>query len=200
MQPRAATAARAQQIAEEAADHFSRPADQRPALFVPRSHNAMPDVGSNLGFTYESIEDAFPTVAPGCAPLGNMVLLQIRQPLSTSSGGFIIDGEMRKTELDNCQVAKVIAIGTLAFHSRDTGTLWPEGAWCAVGDYVRLGKYQGDRWAMPYQHTVREFDDATDRFVDKQVTDRTVFLLIKDLAIMGKYETAADALAAKAFL
>jgi len=46
-------------------------------------------------------------------------------------------------------VAKVIAIGPLAFKKRDTMEDWPEGAWARVGDYIRVPKWGGDRWEVP---------------------------------------------------
>ena len=50
-------------------------------------------------------------------------------------------------------VAKVIAVGPLAFKKRDTMEPWPEGSWCEVGDYIRVPKWGGDRWevAVPDQ-------------------------------------------------
>ena len=192
-------AARAQQIADEAERHYATAPGK---LFIPsnRAADGLPDTGSNLGFDYVSIDQAFPDVKPGCEPLGNQVLLQIRQPLLTTSGGLRIDAETRKTEFDNTQVAKVIAVGSLAFHTRDTGQEWPEGSWCQPGDFVRIGKYQGDRWAMPFRARDTEIDENTGTRREIQVMDRCVFLLIKDLAIFGKYPTAADAMAARAYL
>jgi hypothetical protein len=49
-------------------------------------------------------------------------------------------------------VAKVIAIGPLAFKKRDSLEPWPEGNWIEVGDYVRMPKWGGDRWEVPYGH------------------------------------------------
>ena len=46
-------------------------------------------------------------------------------------------------------MAKVIAIGPLAFKKRDTMEDWPEGAWARVGDYIRVPKWGGDRWEVP---------------------------------------------------
>lgn len=181
-------AVRSQEIADQAAEHYAE-VDRTGVnkLFIPkgvRANNAVHD-GNNVDFAYGSIEEAFPDVAPGINPLGSLVLVMIRQP-KTHSGGIELQSDARKTEHDNTQVAKVIAIGPLAFRHRETGKLWPEGAWCAVGDFVKVPKYQGDPWAIEY---VRE--DGQSDFVR--------FALFKDLALMGHYPDSAAALTAKAF-
>lgn len=112
---------------------------------------------------------AFPAAQPGIKPLGSRVLVQIRTPPSKSKGGILLTQSDRETERDNTQVAKVIECGPLAFHNRDTKTLWPEGAWCEPGQFVRVPKYGGDRW------TVRlENDD-----------DVAIFALFNDLDLLG---------------
>jgi len=45
-------------------------------------------------------------------------------------------------------VAKVIAIGPLAFRKRDSMDPWPEGSWCEIGEFVRVPKWGGDRWEV----------------------------------------------------
>lgn len=185
-------ALRAQQIADEATEHFN---SGRSGLFVPGVRRV-----SNQGFEHQSIEDAFPDVAPGFRPLGNLVLVMLRVPVAKSSGGLIMDAELRKTERDNTQVGKVIALGPLAFHDRNTYTIWPEGAWCAVGDFVRVPKYQGDYTLIHYQRPNREFDEVTGTYRDFMTDDTVVFAQFKDLALLGVYPTSSDALAAKAFL
>lgn len=97
-------------------------------------------------YAYDSLADAFPAADPGLVPFGEDVLVQIRSPRRQSKGGIILTEDSRETEIWNTQVAKVIAFGPVAFHNRETLALWPEGQWCAVGDYVRVPKYGGDRW------------------------------------------------------
>jgi co-chaperonin GroES (HSP10) len=93
---------------------------------------------------------AFPTVDPGNEPLGARILVQLRRTKKkTTSAGIILVEETRETEKWNGQVAKVIAIGPLAFKKRDTMEDWPEGAWARVGDYIRVPKWGGDRWEVP---------------------------------------------------
>jgi hypothetical protein len=180
-------ARRAVEIAEQAEGWDGSgvfvPTNSQPAR---RAANALVEFNT-LNFKYASVGQAFPDVDPGCEPLGSTLLVQIRVPL-WSSGGVEIQADARKTELDNTQVARVIALGPLAFHHRDTNKEWPEGAWCKPGDFVRIPKYQGDRWAVSYTR-----DDGGG-------TDITVFVILKDLALLGRYPSAEAALTAKAYL
>jgi co-chaperonin GroES (HSP10) len=95
------------------------------------------------------LRDAFPAVDPGAKPLGARILVQLRRTKqTTTSAGIILVEETRETEKWNNMVAKVIEIGPLAFKKRDTMESWPEGAWCQVGDYLRVPKWGGDRWEV----------------------------------------------------
>ncbi len=102
--------------------------------------------------TYEErLAEAFPNVDPGARPLGARILVQLKITESkTTKSGLILVKETTDAEKFNNMVGKVIAIGPLAFRKRDTMEPWPEGAWCAVGDYIRVPKWGGDRWEVPY--------------------------------------------------
>lgn len=189
--------ARAIDIAEQAAAHFAEPTESgKPRLFIP---NMIPR-NNNIGFEFGSEEEAFPRVNAGCSPAGNLVLVQIRQPKLRTAGGILIDGEIRKTEFDNTQVAKVVAVGALAFKDRKTLQHWPEGAWCAVGDYVRVPKYQGDTFTKEYERPDFEIDDTTGRRREFTAIDVVHFVNIKDLALLGKYDSLEEALTARSYL
>jgi co-chaperonin GroES (HSP10) len=95
---------------------------------------------------YDSLEQAFPHADHDLIPFGSDVLVQIRTPRTRTKGGIYLPEESRETDLWNMQVAKVIALGPVAFRNRETLEPWPEGPWCKVGDYVRVPKYGGDRW------------------------------------------------------
>lgn len=136
---------------------------------------------NKVEFQYDGEEDAFPAIDPGVQPFGSRVLLQIRRAKSKTKGGIILAGETRDTETWNTQVAKVIALGPLAFHNRNTMEPWPEGHWVKIGDYVRAPKYGGDRWSV-------RMDDG----------DEVLFCLFNDLDLLGKI--TGDPLAMKAFL
>lgn len=94
------------------------------------------------------LDEAFPVADPGIKPLGSRVLVQIRNPKEKTASGIIIDRGSRETDKWNTQIAKVIALGPVAFHNRNTLEPWPEGAWCQEGDFVRVAKYGGDRWEV----------------------------------------------------
>ena len=95
------------------------------------------------------MRDAFPAVDPEATPLGARILVQLRRSKSkTTKAGIILVEETRETEKWNNMVAKVIAIGPLAFRQRDTMAPWPEGSWCEVGDFLRVPKWGGDRWEV----------------------------------------------------
>lgn len=136
---------------------------------------------NKVEFTYDGEEDAFPPIDPGVRPFGSRVLLQIRRAKSKTKGGIILAGETRDTEMWNTQVAKVIAMGPLAFHNRNTMEPWPEGAWVGVGDYVRAPKYGGDRWSVGIADG-----------------EEIIFVIFNDLDLVGKI--TGDPLAMKAFL
>lgn len=121
-----------------------------------------------LEMEYDSLEDAFPEVDCGIEPMGSRVIVQIRRAKKQTKGGLYIPEEARKTEASNTQVAKVVSVGVLAYRNRNTMEMWPEGAWCAVGDYVRSPKYGGDRW------TVKFGDDEIE------------FVMFDDLNILGR--------------
>jgi len=124
---------------------------------------------------------AFPSVDPGAKPLGGRVMVQIRRSKKkTTKGGIVLVEETKETEKWNTQVAKVIAVGPLAFKNRNTMESWPEGAWCAAGDYVRAPRYGGDRWTAPAEDG-----------------NKAYYVLLNDLDVLGV--VTSDPLAIKAF-
>lgn len=129
----------------------------------------------------QTLEEAFPAVDAGIVPLGARVLVQIRTPMTVTKGGIILADESQETEKWNAQVAKVIALGPVAFCDRKTLEKWPEGAWCAPGQFVRVGKYGGDRWEVPRG----------------QGLESALFVIFKDLDIIG--HITADPRTIKAF-
>lgn len=133
-----------------------------------------------ISMAYDSTEDAFPVVDPGIIPFGSRVMVQVRRAKSQTKGGIYIPEEARKTEASNTQVAKVAAIGPLAYKNRNNMESWPEGSWCNVGDFVRTPKYGGDRW------TIKHNDEEIE------------FVIFNDLDIIGK--VTADPTTIRAFI
>jgi co-chaperonin GroES (HSP10) len=159
-------------------------AELAPAKHTPSGATPTLASGNAIEFRYASIAEAFPEVDPGVRPFGQLVLVQIRQPKRKTRGGIILTADDRTTEHYATQVAKVVAIGDGCFRDRKTGETWFEGAWCRVGDFVRVPKYQGDRIPVPYTNDAGEKDEV-------------VFVLFKDLALLGEY--TGDPCAVKAF-
>jgi co-chaperonin GroES (HSP10) len=115
----------------------------------------------------------FPQVDPGVRPFGSRVLVQIRAAKSVSKGGIIFTDNTKDTERDNTQVAKVLAIGPLAYKNRNSMESWAEGQWCGVGEYVFVPKYGGVRFERKLPPGVEGFDE----FVQ--------FAIIDDLNVIG---------------
>jgi co-chaperonin GroES (HSP10) len=132
-----------------------------------------------------ALREAFPAVDPGAVPVGGRILVQWRQTKKTvTSSGIVLVEETKETEKWNNQVAKVIAIGPLAFKKRDSLEPWPEGNWVEVGDYVRMPKWGGDRWEVP--------------FGDKDLGEVALFSIFNDHEVIAK--VTGDPLKVKAFL
>ena len=129
---------------------------------------------------------AFPSVDPGAKPLGGRILVQLRRTKKkATSAGIILVEETKETEKWNNMVAKVIEIGPLAFRHRDTMQPWPEGAWCEVGDYLRVPKWGGDRWEVKVPG-------------DDDLEDPALFMILNDHEVIAK--VTGDPLAMRAFL
>lgn len=142
----------------------------------------MQEVGNKISFGYSGLEEAFPECDPGVIPFGSRVLVQVRTPKAKTAGGIILTRDVQETELWNTQVAKILAVGDLAFKNRNTMEPWPEGSWCQPGDFVRVPRYGGDKWTVK---TANGEDEA-------------VVVIFNDLDLVGK--VTGDPLGIKAFL
>ena len=132
-----------------------------------------------------ALQDAFPAVDPGAVPVGGRILVQWRQTIKkTTNSGIVLVEETKETEKWNNQVAKVIALGPLAFKKRDTLEPWPEGSWVQVGDFVGLPKWGGDRWEVP--------------FGDPNEGETALFSVFNDHEVIAK--VTGDPLKVRAFL
>jgi len=122
----------------------------------------------------QTLAEAFPNVDPLMAPYGARVLVQLRAVKEkVSSAGIYIPQETKETEKWNTMIGKVVAIGPIAFKKRDTMEPWPEGVWCQVGDYVRVPKWGGDRWEIPFKD-------------EKGAEGQCLFTFFNDHEVIGK--------------
>lgn len=134
----------------------------------------------------QTLDEAFPQVDPMIKPLGARILVQLRAVKEKiSSAGILLPEETKETEKWNTQVGKVLAVGPIAFKKRDSNEDWPEGAWCSVGDYVRVIKWGGDRWEVDY----------TD---ENGLKGKALFTFFNDHELIGKI--TGDPRAIKAFI
>ena len=132
-----------------------------------------------------ALQEAFPAVDPGAKPVGGRILVQWRQTKKTvTSSGIVLIEETKETEKWNNQVAKVISLGPLAFKKRDSLESWPEGNWIEIGDYVRMPKWGGDRWEVPYG--------------DPSLGEVALFSVFNDHEVIAK--VTGDPLKVKAFV
>lgn len=125
---------------------------------------------------------AFPDVDPGVTPLGGRVLVQMRRNSKTTKSGIVLVEETSETVKWNQQVARVVAMGPLAYRNRESLAAWAEGAWVAVGDYVRVPRWNGDRIEV----RVKDSDDPV------------VFVTFNDHEILAKI--TGDPLGMKAYV
>ena len=95
-----------------------------------------------------AIDQAFPPIEPEVKPLGSRVLVQLRGAKGMV-GSIYMPDSAKDAEKWNTQVARVHSVGALAFHNRNSGEMWPEGAWVNPGDFVRVPKHGGDRFEVP---------------------------------------------------
>lgn len=122
------------------------------------------------GFGAQTIAEAFPELPLPVQPFGGRVVVQIRRMPQSSKGGIILVENTRDTAKWNTQVAKLVAIGPLAFKDRATGQAWPEGIWAKVGDYVRIPRWDGDRVEV----------------MIKGSDDPVIFVTFNDAQLIGK--------------
>ena len=97
------------------------------------------------GFVQLSMEAAFPPAPVPVEPFGGRVVVQTMRLSGKTAGGIQLVSDTRDTVKWNLQVAKLVAVGPLAFKNRETAQPWPEGVWAKVGDFVRIPRWDGDR-------------------------------------------------------
>lgn len=134
-----------------------------------------PDVinpyGQGLDQSDKDILELFPVVDPEFRPYGHRVVVQIRRVINKTQSGIILSVGAKTEEQYNAQIARIIAMGPLAFRMRSTGEPWPEGVWGKVGDYVKVPRWGGDRWTT-------DLEDGL---------DPVMFLTLADSDIIGAY-------------
>jgi len=62
---------------------------------------------------------------------------------------------------------------------------WPEGSWTAVGDFIRVPKWGGDRWEVQVPG-------------DDELEEKALFMILNDHEVIAK--VTGDPLAMRAYL
>lgn len=97
----------------------------------------------------QTMEEAFPEADWRIDPMGNQVIVQMRMPKNKTAGGILLATESKDYDDSMIRVGKIVALGPIAYKSRETMAPWPEGAWVNVGDFVRVPNYAGvDAWRI----------------------------------------------------
>jgi hypothetical protein len=111
------------------------------------SFKLVPTVAEVLGDRYTAeMKQAFPDVPlPYGVPFGYLALLQLRMPRD-KVGSFFMPDDVKDIEQYRTQSALVRACAPMAFHDRQNGKPWSEGAWYKPGDFIRCPMYGGDRF------------------------------------------------------
>lgn len=147
----------------------------------------MPKTNADLlGKRYdERVAYAFPEAAPPYLPFGNKVIVQLRTPgdfkVMPNGQKIYFADESKELEKFNVQTGLVRCLGPLAYCNRLTGESFPEGPWCAAGEFIRVPKYGGERVAVV--------------LADKR---EAIFLTVNDTDALGY--VYSDPLAIKALL
>lgn len=101
----------------------------------------------------EYIKEHFPEVNPGARPCGNQVLVQFRTLKAASKGGIVLVNDTKDFNNGNTQIARVVALGQIAYRDRTSGEVWKEGAWANIGDIVIVPRWSGFRFEVPIPGT-----------------------------------------------
>lgn len=131
--------------------------------------------------TDDELLKAFPDVDSGFEPFGSRIIVQLRCPKLYSPGGIKFPDDVIETEMWNTQIGKVRSIGPLAFKNREKLTDWPEGAWANIGEYVRIPKFNQDKWFIEYPTKIK-----TSLGMEIDATERVLFMLINDLDLLAR--------------
>lgn len=143
--------------------------------------------------TDEELLKAFPNVDPEIKPFGSRVVVQLRCPKTVSNGGIELPWETIETEMWNTQIGRVRSIGAVAFRNRTTLEPWPEGAWAKIGDFVRIPKFNQDKWFMEFEDTAKDFGGR-----EVKCKGLLLFMMINDLDLLG--EKIGNPLNVKAYI
>ena len=105
----------------------------------------------------EFVSEFFPEIDPQYRPFGERVLVQYKLVRKKSAGGLILATDTQEVQRENTVMAKIVALGQIAYCNRETGQPWPEGHWAKIGDVVLVPKWGGFRFQRKFGEEVITF-------------------------------------------
>ena len=99
----------------------------------------MSAVASIVAYDEDEMEVA-PSLEQMPEPTGYRMLVAPLQVKAKTDGGIYLPDERRDKESEASMVMKVISMGSDCYN--DTNK-FPDGAWCAVGDWILVSSYAG---------------------------------------------------------
>lgn len=92
-------------------------------------------------------------------PCGYRILLKPREVQEKTKGGVFLPDEVQVVEKYAAAVAQVIAMGDQAYDRNDA-------PWCAIGDWVMIGKHAGHRFKYDGEEYRMINDDEVVALID----------------------------------
>jgi co-chaperonin GroES (HSP10) len=108
----------------------------------------------------ETTVDSLPT------PVGYKLMVAIPEVAEKTAGGIIRPDQLRDKEGSAGIVAMVVSMGGMAYKDEKR---FPDGPWCAVGDWVLMRPYSGTRFRV--KATGGEYRMINDDTVEAVVPD-----------------------------
>lgn len=132
--------------------------------------------------TEKYVREHFPDIDPGMRPTGARVLVQLRKTPKATAGGIVLVHQSTEFNDEHGVVARVVALGQLAFRNRETQELWPEGVWCQVGDIIVIPRMSGIRFRRPVPGSGKYRADGS---VISDTEEKVIFCFFDDHQIQG---------------
>jgi len=102
---------------------------------------------SNDNSAADRLTEAFPELPQLTRPFGNRIVVQMRLPRTQTKSGIQLVADSVENLYRNEQTAKVVSIGSGAFHFPTSGEAWTDKGYSfKVGDYVRVPVQGGDNY------------------------------------------------------
>lgn len=125
----------------------------------------------------------FPDVKPGLMPLGSMIVLQERRALKRR-GSILLAADTSDADQAKTPVARVVALGPVAFREWKGGQMWEGGPWAKPGDYVIVPRISDMKWKRPAP-------DGDEDAIFRMVLDKHCYCQVVDFDLVSKFTAVA---------